>query len=74
MLREGDEVKAYGTGLLSSAGELEAMRGAELRALDVEEASRAEYDPTRFQPTLFCADSFDSMYDALKSFLENWRG
>ncbi len=74
VLLEGDEVKAYGTGLLSSAGELEAMRGAELRALDIEEASRAEYDPTRFQPTLFCADSFDSMYDALKSFLESWRG
>jgi phenylalanine-4-hydroxylase len=73
-LREGGEVKAYGTGLLSSAGELEAMRGAELRALDIEEASHAEYDPTRFQPTLFCADSFDAMYDALKSFLEAWRG
>jgi phenylalanine-4-hydroxylase len=74
VLSEGDEVKAYGTGLLSSAGELEAMRGAELRALDIEEASRAEYDPTRFQPTLFRADSFDAMYESLKRFLEAWRG
>jgi phenylalanine-4-hydroxylase len=70
VLREGGEVKAYGTGLLSSAGELEALGGAELRPLDLEEASRAEYDPTRFQPVLFCADSFDATYDALKSFLE----
>lgn len=74
VLREGGEVKAYGTGLLSSAGELEAMRGAELRPLDIEEVSRAEYDPTRFQPTLFCADSFDAMHDALEGFLSAWRG
>jgi phenylalanine-4-hydroxylase len=74
VLREGGEVKAYGTGLLSSAGELEAMRGAELRPLDLEEASRASYDPTRFQPTLFCADSFGEMCDAVKGFLRAWRG
>lgn len=74
VLREGGEVKAYGTGLLSSAGELEAMRGAELRPLDIEEASRAEYDPTRFQPKLFCADSFEAMYESVKSFLDGWRG
>jgi phenylalanine-4-hydroxylase len=74
VLREGGEVKAYGTGLLSSAGELEAMRDAELRPLDLEEASHAEYDPTRFQPLLFCADSFRGMYDALKRFLEDRRG
>ncbi len=69
VLREEGRVKAYGTGLLSSAGELEAMHSAELRPLDVEAASRQEYDPTRFQPLLFCADSFDHMYDALRDYL-----
>lgn len=73
VLRESGEVKAYGTGLLSSAGELEAMKGAELRPLDLEEASMTEYDPTSFQPVLFCADSFDEMYDSLKGFLARWR-
>src|SRR5215212_9172296 len=58
VLREGGRLKAYGTGLLSSAGELEAMRGAELRPLDLEAASRQEYDPTRFQPVLCCAGLF----------------
>jgi phenylalanine-4-hydroxylase len=74
VLREGGEVKAYGTGLLSSAGELEEMSGAELRPLDIEEASSAAYDPTCFQPVLFCADSFDEMEGALTRFLNAWRG
>jgi phenylalanine-4-hydroxylase len=72
VLREGSEIKAYGTGLLSSAGELEAMRAAELRPLDFEAASRAEYDPTHFQPVLFCADSFRAMFETLKEYLLNW--
>jgi phenylalanine-4-hydroxylase len=72
VLRENGAVKAYGTGLLSSAGELEAMRNAELRALDLEAASRHEYDPTHFQPILFCADSFESMYESLREFLGAW--
>lgn len=74
VLREGGRVKAYGTGLLSSAGELEAMGGAELRPLDLEAASRQDYDPTAFQPVLFCADSFEAMYEALREFLLGWPG
>jgi phenylalanine-4-hydroxylase len=73
VLREDGRLKAYGTGLLSSAGELEAMHKAELRPLDLEAASRQEYDPTNFQPLLFCADSFDSMYRSVKDYLTSWR-
>jgi phenylalanine-4-hydroxylase len=73
VLREEGEVKAYGTGLLSSAGELEAMHAASLRPLDLEAASRQEYDPTHFQPLLFCADSFDAMYRKLRDFLLGWK-
>jgi phenylalanine-4-hydroxylase len=73
VLRENGSVKAYGTGLLSSAGELEAMHKAELRPQDLDAASRQEYDPTHFQPVLFCADSFEAMYDGLQEFLANWR-
>lgn len=72
VVREAGEVKAYGTGLVSSAGELEAMRRAELRPLDLEAASRQEFDPTNYQPTLFCADSFESMYQALRDYLMRW--
>jgi phenylalanine-4-hydroxylase len=69
VLRENGEVKAYGTGLLSSAGELEDMRKAELRPLDLEAASTHTYDPTHYQAVLFCADSFDDFYGRLKEFL-----
>jgi phenylalanine-4-hydroxylase len=72
VLRENGSLKAYGTGLLSSAGELEAMHNAELRPLNLEAASRHEYDPTHYQPILFCADSFETMYDTLRSFLVAW--
>ena len=72
VLRENGAVKAYGTGLLSSAGELEEMRDAELRSFDLEAASSEKYDPTHFQPILFCADSFESMYETLRQFLVKW--
>ena len=72
VLREDGEVKAYGTGLLSSAGELEEMHEAELRPLDIEAASRHNYDPTHYQAVLFCADSFDKMYSSLREFLLAW--
>lgn len=72
VLRENGEVKAYGTGLLSSAGELEEMHEAELRPLDLTTISRQTYDPTHFQPVLFCADSFESTYQTLRDFLVSW--
>ncbi len=72
VLREDGEIKAYGTGLLSSAGELEEMRKAELRPLNVEAICRQEYDPTRYQPVLFCAESFEAMYETLRDYLVRW--
>src|SRR5436190_8157544 len=63
VLRENGSVKAYGTGLLSSAGELEEMHEAELRPLDLAAIAHQKYDPTHFQPVLFCADSFNEMYE-----------
>jgi phenylalanine-4-hydroxylase len=72
VVREDGAIKAYGTGLLSSAGELEAMRDVELRPLDLDAAARADYDPTRFQPVLFCADSFDAMCRVVSEFLSSW--
>lgn len=72
VLKENELVKAYGTGLLSSAGELEEMHEAELRPFDLDAAANAKYDPTHFQPVLFCADSFEQMHENLKTYLLNW--
>ena len=72
VLRENGSVKAYGTGLLSSAGELEEMHKAELRPLDLQAAANHVYDPTHYQSVLFCAESFDEMERSLREFLTNW--
>ncbi len=72
VLREEGQVKAYGTGLLSSAGELQEMHSAELRPLDLEATSNHNYDPTNYQSMLFCAESFDQMYSTLREFLLRW--
>ena len=72
VLREDGRVKAYGTGLLSSAGELAEMHKAELRPLDLEAAANHVYDPTHYQSILFCADSFDQMDQMLRDYLSNW--
>lgn len=72
VLREDGKVKAYGTGLLSSAGEMELMHGAELRPLDLEAASHQDFDSTAYQPVLFCANSFAEMSQALRAYLLNW--
>jgi len=72
VLREDGAVKAYGTGLLSSAGEMAKMHEADLRPLDVDAAALLNYDPTHFQPVLFCADSFEGMYQTLRDYLVNW--
>ena len=72
VLREDGRIKAYGTGLLSSAGELAEMHKAELRPLDIEVAADHVFDPTHFQSILFCANSFDEMYESLREFLVRW--
>jgi len=72
VLREEGQIKAYGTGLLSSAGELAEMHKAELRPLDVDAAANHVYDPTHYQSILFCAESFDAMDQQLRQFLTRW--
>jgi phenylalanine-4-hydroxylase len=69
VLRENGDIKAYGTGLLSSAGELAEMHKAELRPLDLDAVANHVYDPTHYQSILFCAESFDEMEHLLRRFL-----
>ena len=65
VLREDGEVRAYGAGLLSSYGEIEEFRSAELRPLDVARDGDQAYDITHYQPVLFCAESFEQVEEVV---------
>ena len=68
---EEGEPRAYGAGLLSSFGELGRYRTrAELRPLDLDEASRLPYDPTRYQEVLYVAPSFGAMVETVSAWLQ----
>lgn len=72
VLREDGEVKAYGAGLLSSYGELEAMSKADIRPFELDQMEALDYDVTRYQPVLFCAESFEEMETKLTEYLTQW--
>jgi phenylalanine-4-hydroxylase len=68
VLREEGEVRAYGAGILSSYGEIEEFRGADLRPLDILAMATQEYDITKYQPVLFCADGMGELEDVVGGF------
>jgi phenylalanine-4-hydroxylase len=68
LVREGGEVKAYGAGILSSYGEIEEFRHTDVRAIDVAEMGTLEYDITKYQPVLYCAESMDHLEEVVGGF------
>jgi phenylalanine-4-hydroxylase len=72
VLREEGEVRAYGAGILSSYGEIEEFRGADLRPLDILTMANQEYDITKYQPVLFCADGMGEIEDVVGGFFETF--
>jgi phenylalanine-4-hydroxylase len=56
VLREEGELRAYGAGILSSYGEIDEFRHMEIRPIDFLEMGTIEYDITKYQPVLFCAE------------------
>jgi phenylalanine-4-hydroxylase len=69
---EHDELRTYGAGLLSSYGEIEAFRAAEIRDWDLTTMGTLSYDITQYQPVLFAAASFDQMVDNLGAFFDGF--
>jgi hypothetical protein len=69
LCREGDSLKAYGAGLLSSSEELEYCLTDVPKKLpfDPFKTGVQEYPITSKQPIYFVADSFDDVQDKLKS-------
>jgi phenylalanine-4-hydroxylase len=72
VLWEDGQLRAYGAGLLSSYGELQAFRQAEIRPLDIEAMGTLAYDITHYQPVLFAAGSFDEMVAVLGQFFDTY--
>lgn len=66
---EHGNLRAYGAGLLSSVGELEAFRDADIREFDLVEMGTRAYDITRYQDVLFAPDSPGELVDTLRTFL-----
>lgn len=69
---EDGQPKAFGAGLLSSAGELENLAHVELRPFDLTEIESSSYDVTIYQPFLFCAESTHALFFQLREHLRNW--
>ena len=69
---EDGELRTYGAGLLSSYGEIEEFRSAEIRPWDLDEMGTLDYDITRYQPVLFAAESFDRMVGELGDFFASY--
>jgi phenylalanine-4-hydroxylase len=67
-------VKAYGSGLLSSYGELEhSLRSpdVERRPIRLEEAVNQPFEIDHYQPLLYVIDSFDHLFSLVDE-LESW--
>ena len=74
LMREGGALKAYGSGLLSSYGELaHAIESDEVQRypVQIEWIINQAFEIDRFQPLLFVVDSFDHLF-GLVGELEAW--
>jgi phenylalanine-4-hydroxylase len=74
LMKSGDGLKAYGSGLLSSHGELEhAIESPEVQRypLQIEGAINQGFEIDHYQPLLFWVDSFDHLFSLVDT-LERW--
>ena len=69
---EDGELKAYGAGIVSSVGEMDVFRDANIRPLDVEEIGHAEYDITHYQPVIYSLGSMSELQDRLLEFYSSF--
>lgn len=74
LMQQQNQLKAYGSGLLSSHGELEySLTSPDVQRypLQLEWVINQSFEIDHYQPLLFVADSFDHVY-ALVNKLETW--
>ncbi|KAG0282916.1 hypothetical protein BGZ96_012711 [Linnemannia gamsii] len=68
--RQGDQIRAYGAGLLSSFGELEYCLSdkPEIRAFEPAKVAQQKYPITEYQPVYFVAESFKDAQMRVREF------
>lgn len=74
LMRENGEIKAYGSGLLSSYGELEhSVTSPEVQRypMQLEWVINQYFEIDHYQPLLFVVDSFEHLFDLVGE-LEQW--
>jgi phenylalanine-4-hydroxylase len=69
---EDGALRAYGAGLLSSYGELDVFREAELHPWDLHAMGTTEYDITKYQPLIFAAASEAELARDLSAFFTSY--
>jgi phenylalanine-4-hydroxylase len=67
---QGGDLRAYGAGLLSSYGEIDEFRGAEIRPLDIPAMGVQGYDITKYQPVLYAADGIGQLLEVIGGFFD----
>lgn len=74
LCKEGDGVRAFGAGLLSSFGELEycLTEKPQLKPFDPFEACKQKYPITEYQPLYFVAESFQSAQEKMRVFADSF--
>ncbi|MEU6671186.1 phenylalanine 4-monooxygenase [Streptomyces sp. NPDC046727] len=68
LLDAADGPRAYGASIVSSYGELEHFRSAEIRPLDIADMAHVDYDITQYQTTLYSARSLAHLEDVAGEF------
>lgn len=74
LVEEGDDIKAFGAGLLSSFSELEHAFGEEVerRRFDLEEVIDRPYDYSDMQPVLYVIPSYGYLKEVTSKFIEGF--
>jgi phenylalanine-4-hydroxylase len=67
---EDSELKVYGAGLLSSFGEMNAYRDAEIRDWDPDAMAVMDYDINVYQPVLYAAPDFATVVEDLTAWFD----
>ena len=73
LIREGGQVKLYGSGLISSPGESKhALDSNEVdrRPFDLETVCATSFEIDHYQPILYVLESFEQLRDAMNSYAE----